>query len=155
MSKEYKALDLAKYIVQKCIDDDCPISHLQLQKILYFIQEAFLRNGHPAFPDPIEAWQFGSVVPIVYNKYRIYGGKTIVWIPDTFKDVSWEDMELINGIVHEKRKLDPWEMVQETHRDGGAWAETYDEGKGRHKEIPIETIKKFLQKKQIPTKYGR
>lgn len=62
----YRAIELSKYIVSKCIDDGFPISNLQLQKILYYIQRDFLRIGKPAFPDAIEAWQFGPVVPNVY-----------------------------------------------------------------------------------------
>ena len=37
----YKAMELSTYIVSKCIKEDCPISNLQLQKILYYIQKAF------------------------------------------------------------------------------------------------------------------
>ena len=51
----YAAIDLSKYIVSKCIRDDHPISNLQLQKILYYIQKDFLKKGKIAFPDDIEA----------------------------------------------------------------------------------------------------
>ena len=147
---EYSAFDLARYILKKCIDEDHPISNLQLQKILYYIQECFLKEkDRKAFPERIEAWQFGPVIPKVYDEYRIYGGRTIVWILDAPDNVSIdkEDKVLIDGIVEEKRKLDPWEMVQETHKEGGAWAKIYDKGKGAYKEIPIETIKDYLGKR--------
>ena len=152
MSKEYKALDLAKYIVQKCIDDDCPISHLQLQKILYFIQEAFLRNGHPAFPDPIEAWQFGPVVPDVYNHYCVKGAMPILGIPEEFQtdddkipEIDEDVRQIVDRVAEEKRKLSPWDMVQATHEDGGPWDETYENGKGNRCEIPIERIKESFK----------
>lgn len=150
MDREYSAFDLARYILKKCIDEDHPISNLQLQKILYYIQECFLKEkGRKAFSEPIEAWQFGPVVPEVYDEYRIYGGRTIVWIPDD-SSIVWKDDKdkaLIDNIVEEKRKLDPWEMVQETHKEGGAWAKIYDDGRGAYKVIPIETIKEYLQKR--------
>lgn len=38
-----------------------PISNLQLQKILYYVQKAFLQSGGIAFDDDIEAWQFGQL----------------------------------------------------------------------------------------------
>lgn len=155
MDREYSAFDLARYILKKCIDDENVISNLQLQKILYCIQECFLREkGHEAFSEPIEAWQFGPVVPEVYDEYRIYGGRTIVWMPDAHDNVAWKDekdKKLIDNIVEEKRKLDPWDMVQETHKEGGAWAKIYDDGRGAYKVIPIETIKKYLQKQQKST----
>ena len=46
------ALDLSKYIITKCMNDRKPISNLQLQKILYYIQVEFLRErGIRAFSD--------------------------------------------------------------------------------------------------------
>lgn len=35
----YLAIDLSKYIVFKCIKDDYPISNIQLQKVLFYIQK--------------------------------------------------------------------------------------------------------------------
>ena len=35
----YSALDLSKYIVSKCVRENCPVSNLQLQKILYYTTE--------------------------------------------------------------------------------------------------------------------
>ena len=64
------ALDLSKYIITKCMNYRKPISNLQLQKILYYIQVEFLKTkGVPAFSDEIEAWQFGPVVRAVYQQY--------------------------------------------------------------------------------------
>lgn len=37
----YKAIDIAKNIINKCTIDKHPISNLQLQKILYYIQKDF------------------------------------------------------------------------------------------------------------------
>lgn len=34
----YSAVDLAKYIINKCVKDEVPISNIQLQMILYCIQ---------------------------------------------------------------------------------------------------------------------
>ena len=34
----YHANDIANYIISKCENDGAPISNLQLQKILYYVQ---------------------------------------------------------------------------------------------------------------------
>jgi uncharacterized phage-associated protein len=148
---EYSAFDLARYVLKKCIDEDHYISNVQLQKILYCIQESFLREKHrKAFSEPIEAWQYGPVVPKVYDKYCIYGGRTIVWIPNdpdiVLKDEK--DKALIDKIVEEKREVDPWETVQKTFKEGGAWAKVYDNGKGAYKEIPVKIMKDYLGKRE-------
>ena len=53
----YGALDIAKYVITKCTKDKHPISNLQLQKILYYIQRELLQQGLAGFSDDMEAWQ--------------------------------------------------------------------------------------------------
>ena len=40
----YRAVGLANYIVDKCIEDNTPITNLQLQRILYSVQKDFLKR---------------------------------------------------------------------------------------------------------------
>lgn len=135
------ALTLAKYIVSKCVQDDCPISNLQLQKILYYIQMFFLQEKDtPAFYDDIEAWQFGPVVPIVYYHFCGFGAMPIFSTYEITPPL--EDKEKIDSIVEEKRILKPWELVEETHRPDGAWSRVYRNGAGDHEVIPADLIKK-------------
>ena len=136
----YKAMELSTYIVSKCIKEDCPISNLQLQKILYYIQKAFLNRGDRAFSDNIEAWQFGPVVPNVYDHYCGYGAMPISFSSIKY-DVAKEVKQLIDSIVESKRVLAPWDLVEETHKKGGAWDKTYKNGSGSHEVIPTELIK--------------
>ena len=136
----YNAIDLSKYIVSKCVKDGHPVSNLQLQKILYYIQKDFLQRDEIAFSDNIEALQFGPVVPNVYYHYCGFGAMPISIINDTFSIVA-TDAVFIDKIVEEKRQLNPWDMVAETHKDGGAWAKIYSNGLGNHCIIPTELIK--------------
>lgn len=47
----YKALDLANYIVDKCIKDDAPITNLQLQrKIVEHIENVTVENVFEVAP---------------------------------------------------------------------------------------------------------
>lgn len=136
----YKALDLAKYIVYKCIKDNHPITNLQLQKILYYIQKDFLKNDKFAFFDDIEAWQFGPVVPNVYYYYCGYGAMPISFAHENY-EIYPNDKECIDSIIENKRILDPWIMVAETHKANGAWDRIYNKGKGNHHVIPTDLIK--------------
>lgn len=136
----YTAMDLSKYIVSKCIDDCNMITNLQLQKILYYIQKEFLNRGEVAFSDAIEAWQFGPVVPEVYYHFCTFGAMPISVIYDRYC-INSADTEVIDSIVEEKRKLNPWDMVAETHKVNGAWDQIYQNGLGNHKVIPNNLIK--------------
>lgn len=138
----HTAMDLSKYIVSKCIHDGCPISNLQLQKILYYIQKDFVDRGETAFLDDIEAWQFGPVVPNVYYHYCGYGAMPIFMATSEGDgNISECDAHHIDSIVESKRILNPWDMVEETHKPGGAWDKVYRNGLGNHCVIPVELIR--------------
>ena len=136
----YSAINLAKYVVSKCAKDNHPISNLQLQKILYYIQKDFLNRNTIAFSDAIEAWPFGPVVPNVYYHYCVYGAMPILSLHEKY-EIAPEDKQFVDPLIIEKRKLDPWTMVAETHKANGAWDRTYKAGRGNHQIIPIELIR--------------
>ena len=68
------ALDLAKYIVHKANGMNESITHLKLQKILYYVAGVFAGAlNKRAFSDRIEAWQYGPVVRNVYIEFCSWG----------------------------------------------------------------------------------
>ena len=141
-SDMYNAIELSKYIVSKCVHDKCPISNLQLQKILYYIQKDFLSRGNPIFGDAVEAWQFGPVVPNVYYYFCGFGAMPITTAYDNISVMN-NDKKYIDPIVEKKRILNPWDMVDETHKKDGAWDVTYKNGNGNHDIISVGLIKKL------------
>lgn len=134
----YSALDIAKYVINKCTNDGCPISNLHLQKVLYYLQRAYLRNGEILFVDEIQAWKFGPVVSSVYYNYCGYGSLPIEEI--TKIEILENDLKRINPIIDEYKYKDPWELVRETHRPGSAWNIVFNGGIGDHKVIPKTLI---------------
>lgn len=138
---KYNAIDIAKYIISKCTRDDKPISNLQLQKILYFIQRDYLKNNkYPLFEDDIEAWQFGPVVPEVYYAFCGMGSMKIIGEYITSQSIDDKDKVFIDAIVETKRVKTPWALVEESHTPGGAWDAVYQNGIGDHKVIPKTEI---------------
>ena len=88
----YSALELSKYIVTKCINDGKPISNLQLQKILYYIQRDFLNKESLHFqillkPGSLVQWCRMSIIIIVglglcqfpFWKKHLICQKKILW----------------------------------------------------------------------------
>jgi uncharacterized phage-associated protein len=66
--------EVAKYIIKSL-----PVDNLKLQKLLYYSQAVHLvlNDKTPLFPEDIEAWDYGPVVPPVYREYKQYGLETI------------------------------------------------------------------------------
>lgn len=137
----YTAQEIADYVVSKCIKDGCPISNLQLQKILYFLQAGALHAGRgTAFGDEIEAWQFGPVVPGVYYQFSRYGAMPITSSGEV--ELLPEDRAVLDPIIEEKRAMGAWELVDESHQEGGPWARNY-KGPGSRHSIPVSDIEQY------------
>lgn len=137
----YSASDIAKYVLHKCISDKLPISNLQLQKILYYIQRYFLQNMKRAlFKEEIEAWPFGPVVRDVYYQYCGYGALQIKDVEKPNIILTDSEKQAIDNIIAEKRSVTPWELVEDTHQQGHAWDMVYKDGLGYKDVIPKEVI---------------
>ena len=137
------ALELSKYIIGLCTSEGEPISNLQLQKILYYIQREFLIRGTEAFADEIQAWQFGPVVPCVYRQYCAFGSRCIsMFYLNRLEEYTEGEISLINKVVLLKRRKYPWELVRETHQSGKAWSIIYNKYGNSNAIIPKNLIKK-------------
>ena len=135
------AIQLAWFIVRRCANRGFPISNLQLQKMLYFLQRAYLQeNGVPLFQEKIVAWQFGPVVREVYYTFSIYSSLRIIPTEyDPNPDFFLEDF-LLNEIDTRSEQR-PWDLVDETHQEGGAWDRIFRNGLGNDRVIPLEMIR--------------
>lgn len=140
-----KAIDLAHYIVKTCIDEEKFISNLQLQKIMYFVQLDAMKRGSLAFDDDFEAWRYGPVIPDVYYTYYGSGALPIV-VQFQKNDFIPLDKKRIDQIVQECRRLDPWELVELTHKENGPWHEVYQDGIGQGAIIPKAKMKVWAKK---------
>ena len=103
----YKAMDIAQYIITKCTRDGSPVSNLQLQKILYWVQGEYLAiSGRPLFQEDFFSWQIGPVMPNVYYRFCGYGASKILGrYPGIM--IEKDTKALIDQIVEEKRALYP------------------------------------------------
>ncbi len=131
MEGKYHAMDVARYIVGKCIEDEKPISNLQLQKILYLCQVEYIRtHDEPLIVEDFEAWQYGPVIPGVYRAYSLWGGLRIRSQDAPKPLISKSDRDVIDRVVVENRERYPWDLVAETHAPGKPWDKTFLGGRG-------------------------
>lgn len=124
----YNILDISVYIINYCNKSYYYISNLKLQQILYFTQIAFLVTyNKECFQEEIEAWDFGPVIPTIYERFCKYGNLNIPTIEeyiDTsngvwnayYKNFSWDmipkhDICLINDIIETCEKYSTSELL--------------------------------------------
>lgn len=144
---KYDVLEVSRHIINYSNRMRYGVSNLKLQKLLYFVQAyflAFTESGTPCFKEKIEAWDFGPVVPNVYYYFCGYGAMKIMNYYDEDFSLNYEDRQIIDKIIIEKRDMDPWQLVEETYRAGGAWDKTYKKGFGNREVISIALIKQEI-----------
>lgn len=101
-----------------------PVTHLQLQKLLYFAQGWYLaRFGKPLFDDDIEAWTYGPVVPSMYQKYKVYGSNGIMreGAPNAADRLSPDEYDLLLDVAQEYMRYSASGLVSLTHQKGTPW----------------------------------
>lgn len=139
----YNALSVAKYVIARCNDQGYTISNLKLQKIMYFIQAQFLvATGEKCFPEVIEAWDFGPVVPVVYHRYKAYGSASIPYVGENYIcPFTSRDRKMVDSMIEKCGKYSAATLVDITHRQT-PWKKAYRPY--YNAEITSESIKDFF-----------
>lgn len=136
--------DVAKYFLTQ-VDEDAEdfITNLKLQKLSYYSQGLYLAiNDEPLFPETIEAWQHGPVVPSLYHKYKEYGANPIP-IPEDidFSLFNAEIRELLDEVYCVYGQFSPWKLRDMTHAET-PWIEAYQKGDSV---ISLASMSKFFK----------
>ena len=139
----HDAITIAKYVIQKSNEINHPVSNLQLQKILFYIQQEFLiKYKTPLFNDDFEAWRFGPVIPTVYRKYCGSAALPLtLYDEEDYSFIDSDSRQIIDRIIKEKSTMNPWTLVNDLHRSDKAWAIVYRNGDGLYDIIPKSLIK--------------
>lgn len=151
MPKPYQPLALANEFI--CFDRDGGISHMKLQKLVYFAHGWWLtgEEGSILDEDP-EVWRHGPVFNSMYKVLSGFGAARIsAPIPSLFGErpprVDENDVrafELIRFIWGRYGRMSAFELSDMTHSRGSAWqvmAERYNYNVPTHLKIDRELIR--------------
>jgi len=134
----YKATNVADYVVKLANDLGDEITHLRLQKILYYIQGTFLAlKGEPAFSEEILAWKLGPAVHSVFSVYTKYD-KDPIPSPKATIIISDTDQLFIKEIYNRYHDYTTTQLVSKTHNEA-PWKNSSESGV-----ISNESIRSFF-----------
>lgn len=137
-SKAGKIYQIVNWFLNQTSEDN-PITHLALQKLLYFSQSwNKVWNGQWLFEDECEAWVHGAVYRNVYDEFKKF---RYMPLPKVSTEVRLEEKE-----------IEVLEFVKKYYFDiySAKTLETIC-----HLEQPYELAKEILEKKDIETYYTR
>ncbi|BEK36520.1 DUF4065 domain-containing protein [Campylobacter coli] len=131
------AMYYAKQVIGYCNSKDYLISNLQLQKILYFLQmQNFRFEKNALFDDEFLAYPYGPIIHEVYSRYSIFASGPIQDYIDDEIILSDNQIRLIEACL----AINPWKLVDMSHKIGGAWDITYKNRDGIGNVIEKERI---------------
>ena len=113
----YKALDVARYIINYSYKINKKVTNFKLQKLLYYVQARFLvEKGEKCFKDELISWDYGPVVQEVYDEFK-YSGRSELNFQETYKTIEF-NKTVQNIQIYDKKfdesilKLEDKEMIK-------------------------------------------
>jgi len=120
-------IDVANYILEISREESEDgeyelISHMKLQKLIYFCQGYSLAlYGKPLFPEPIEAWTHGPVCPKLYHILKGYGSLPITASIDPEKIKLNEHERHLIGMVYDTYGQYSASCLRKITHEEGPW----------------------------------
>lgn len=135
--------DVASYILGKAdLDEGDGITHLKLQKLVYYVQGfSVVLLGRPLFPEAIEAWPHGPVVPDLYKSYRDFGPNVIDKAQNGTPDnLTTEEKALIDDVFSVYGEYSASKLRNLTHNET-PWMEAENK---EDVTISIDSLRSFF-----------
>ena len=157
-SVQVTALDVAEYFLWRVgkekrffTKEKKTLTNKKLQKLVYYAQVWSLAlNDERLFPEKIEAWVHGPVVPSLYDRFKRFGFGPI---SDEFSDpsnrFSEEQLQLLEEVWRVYGKYDAGYLEMLTHSEA-PWQEAREglsEIDPSHNEIDLSLAKAFYIEK--------
>ena len=139
------AKQVASFFIEKSsrLNENNDLTNLKLQKMLYFAQVEYLReHGETLFDDPIEAWQYGPVVPTVYDWLKFCGAYQISKfdVKTSTDELNEDVIDFLERVWGKYSRYSAFGLVDKTHEPGSVWSNVYNNGKGNRNVISIDML---------------
>ena len=134
-----------KLLYRAWIDESSELlSNMKLQKLLYYQQGFHLAYfGTPLFNEDIVAWQYGPVVPEVYDAYKEFGRAGIEPQGDPIALETEKEENLFNEVFEVYNQFSAAGLVTQTHSES-PWIDTPKQGV-----ISQEAMRTFFQQRLV------
>lgn len=130
----------ANTIIDKGLEENNPVTHLHLHKLMYFVYGYLLvRHNKKIGATEFQPWDAGPVVELIFQVMRGTGSEPITRYCEEFdhkkikltayvidkKEVSFH--QILDEVWNKYRNLSANHIIRESHLPGGAWAKARSE----------------------------
>jgi uncharacterized phage-associated protein len=130
--RSHSAQSIANAFIGLSRSKQAPLTNLQIQNLVYFAHGWHLAlTGLPLVREVVMAWNFGPVIPPLYNALKKHGNGTVDETIPGHPPPKGEEFaaKLIEKILEIHGHLSGSKLLAITHLDGSPWDITYKKEK--------------------------
>lgn len=145
----YASQSIANAFLAKAREKGTALTNMQVQKLVYFAHGFNLAlRDEPLISDEIKAWNFGPVIPPLYNDLKCYGNGVVQAPiePEKFPVPPAADLftsGLVSKIFDLYGHVSGTRLSAATHKEGSPWETVYKQAK--FSAIPNDLIKSYFR----------
>lgn len=142
----YKADTIAKFFIHLAERDMIEITHMKLQKLVYFAHGWYLALAdEPLIEEFFEAWKYGPILPSLFRRYLIFQSSPIKTKRtefsnlkhnklDDFEELDTDIQQFLIVVWNNYKKFDAIELSNLSHAKNSPWEQSYvvDENTGEY-----------------------
>ena len=116
---------VANEFIRRANGEGQPLTHLQIQKLVYFSHARLLfLHGQPLIDKGFEAWEYGPVVPDLYHALKRYGPDEVleeipIGDPPAY---SSRETDIFDWCFNRYGHLSGPQLTRITHASGSPWS---------------------------------
>jgi uncharacterized phage-associated protein len=155
---------VANRLLELARERQITLDPMKVQKLIYYAHGWHLAlTNRPLLDRPVEAWQYGPVLPDVYRAFRQFGAQPITEparyfgidggkltlrryaMPASYPDADYAD-RVLRRILEQYGDFSAIELSMLTHAAGTPWAHAWSENPGkRYISIPDAEIAAYFK----------
>jgi uncharacterized phage-associated protein len=127
------------------------LTNMQVQKLVYFAHGFYLAlKDEPLIEDEIKAWNFGPVIPPLYNDLKQYSNGIVTSLISGFESIpDGFDKSFIQKVFDLYGRISGPRLSAATHMPNSPWDKVYK--KSKFSAIPNELMKEHFKTKLRPS----
>lgn len=147
------ALSVVKEFLKLSKEDGIAVSNMNLQKLVFFAHGVCLAAfDRKLIKEDVKAWQFGPVIPRLYNRLKKYGAGTVVEIKtnsnDDVCDIDDNDfLESIKTVWKTFKNFSASQLSNISHAPGSPWDIVWNQQGKKFEAIPDDITKDYYKTK--------
>lgn len=127
------------------------LSPMKLQKLMYYCHGMHYKRLNRQLIDTgnmFKAWDYGPVIPDIYQQYKVYGSNDIPvdCVSVTDIELTAEEKNIIEEVWNKLKHYSAYDLANATHKEP-PWRVTYNNGAGRGADITEEQIISFFTRR--------